>query len=138
MLASYSCIYVFFLMIRRPPRSTRTDTLFPYTTLFRSGLFRCARIVPAVLVATVCLAARLRLAPAQIGAQRFGKPGLFLVFTRHDRLLGEKIGRESCRESVCQYVSISVAAGSVKKKLTNAVTYIMSTPTNMHQSSSTQ
>src|SRR3546814_13659977 len=35
----YSCgyyIFVFFLMIRRPPRSTRTDTLFPYTTLFRS------------------------------------------------------------------------------------------------------
>src|SRR3546814_11551470 len=29
---------VFFLMIRRPPRSTRTDTLFPYTTLFRSGV----------------------------------------------------------------------------------------------------
>src|SRR3546814_4029226 len=29
----------FFLMIRRPPRSTRTDTLFPYTTLFRSGEF---------------------------------------------------------------------------------------------------
>src|SRR3546814_12103815 len=28
---------VFFLMIRRPPRSTRTDTLFPYTTLFRSS-----------------------------------------------------------------------------------------------------
>src|SRR3546814_9341101 len=27
---------VFFLMLRRPPRSTRTDTLFPYTTLFRS------------------------------------------------------------------------------------------------------
>src|SRR3546814_12741460 len=26
----------FFLMMRRPPRSTRTDTLFPYTTLFRS------------------------------------------------------------------------------------------------------
>src|SRR3546814_350967 len=30
----------FFLMIRRPPRSTRTDTLFPYTTLFRSHVFR--------------------------------------------------------------------------------------------------
>src|SRR3546814_8501344 len=28
---------LFFLMIRRPPRSTRTDTLFPYTTLFRSA-----------------------------------------------------------------------------------------------------
>src|SRR3546814_13818881 len=29
-------VFVFCLMIRRPPRSTRTDTLFPYTTLFRS------------------------------------------------------------------------------------------------------
>src|SRR3546814_9148214 len=33
-------LFVFFLMIRRPPRSTRTDTLFPYTTLFRSSLGR--------------------------------------------------------------------------------------------------
>src|SRR3546814_2165510 len=33
----------FFLMIRRPPRSTRTDTLFPYTTLFRS---RCRHGAP--------------------------------------------------------------------------------------------
>src|SRR3546814_15289183 len=32
----YRCLVFFFLMIRRPPRSTRTDTLFPYTTLFRS------------------------------------------------------------------------------------------------------
>src|SRR3546814_10586501 len=35
----YVCLVIslfFFLMIRRPPRSTRTDTLFPYTTLFRS------------------------------------------------------------------------------------------------------
>src|SRR3546814_2191098 len=30
-------VYFFFLMIRQPPRSTRTDTLFPYTTLFRSS-----------------------------------------------------------------------------------------------------
>src|SRR3546814_15688456 len=34
---SFVCDF-FFLKIRRPPRSTRTDTLFPYTTLFRSGL----------------------------------------------------------------------------------------------------
>src|SRR3546814_11173378 len=37
-------LFFFFLMRRRPPRSTRTDTLFPYTTLFRSrqydGTFR--------------------------------------------------------------------------------------------------
>src|SRR3546814_20391723 len=31
-------IFCFFLMLRRPPRSTRTDTLFPYTTLFRSWM----------------------------------------------------------------------------------------------------
>src|SRR3546814_16642188 len=35
-LSYLSCVCFFFLMIRRPPRSTRTDTLFPYTTLFRS------------------------------------------------------------------------------------------------------
>src|SRR3546814_15682000 len=33
----------FFLMIRRPPRSTRTDTLFPYTTLFRSEVIELVR-----------------------------------------------------------------------------------------------
>src|SRR3546814_11206693 len=32
-----NCFFIFFyFIIRRPPRSTRTDTLFPYTTLFRS------------------------------------------------------------------------------------------------------
>src|SRR3546814_2169376 len=40
---SLSFLFFFFLMIRRPPRSTRTDTLFPYTTLFRSH--RRARVV---------------------------------------------------------------------------------------------
>src|SRR3546814_6209540 len=38
----------FFLMIRRPPRSTRTDTLFPYTTLFRSGGIVVAELAVAV------------------------------------------------------------------------------------------
>src|SRR3546814_14743968 len=35
-------VLFFFLMLRRPPISTRTDTLFPYTTLFRSAVaWRC-------------------------------------------------------------------------------------------------
>src|SRR3546814_16036595 len=38
----------FFLMIRRPPRSTRTDTLFPYTTLFRSPGMAFGLFVPIV------------------------------------------------------------------------------------------
>src|SRR6187200_72333 len=38
MSAAHACLcYFFFLMIRRPPRSTLCQTLFPYTTLFRSG-----------------------------------------------------------------------------------------------------
>src|SRR3546814_20780676 len=41
---------VFFLMIRRPPRSTRTDTLFPYTTLFRSDEVERVRLVIEVAV----------------------------------------------------------------------------------------
>src|SRR3546814_7569899 len=39
----HCCFVVFVLMIRRPPRSTRTDTLFPYTTLFRSLALCCGR-----------------------------------------------------------------------------------------------
>src|SRR3546814_3260795 len=35
----------FFLMIRQPPRSTRTDTLFPYTTLFRSMIAMIGRLI---------------------------------------------------------------------------------------------
>src|SRR3546814_4634947 len=51
--------YFLFLMIRRPPISTRTDTLFPYTTLFRSAVAgavrrddraRCARGYVGILV----------------------------------------------------------------------------------------
>src|SRR3546814_17996852 len=42
------CGTIFFLMIRRPPRSTRTDTLFPYTTLcrspYRAGAAVCAGV----------------------------------------------------------------------------------------------
>src|SRR3546814_11121334 len=41
--------FFFFLMIRRPPRSTRTDTLFPYTTLFRSQLSTCNKVSVASL-----------------------------------------------------------------------------------------
>src|SRR3546814_3768443 len=44
--AHYLCVmFFFFLMIRRPPRSTRTDTLFPYTTLFRSSWRRSVPVL---------------------------------------------------------------------------------------------
>src|SRR3546814_7245925 len=41
----FCCVFLFFFMRRRPPRSTRTDTLFPYTTLFRAPGGRCQPIV---------------------------------------------------------------------------------------------
>src|SRR3546814_7236587 len=40
-------------MIRRPPRSTRTDTLFPYTTLFRSQSGRPGFLIRAALATTM-------------------------------------------------------------------------------------
>src|SRR3546814_12373445 len=55
MLSGLRCS-CFFLMIRRPPRSTRTDTLFPYTTLFRSKVF---------MVLSPCLAFGGALLPAE-------------------------------------------------------------------------
>src|SRR3546814_15087813 len=59
MIVLILCVVVFFLMLRRPPRSTRTDTFFPYTTLFRSpgqrprrrGVLYPRRADRAVLVA---------------------------------------------------------------------------------------
>src|SRR3546814_5511894 len=47
-------------MIRRPPRSTRTDTLFPYTTLFRAGLRRQLMLMPASFCSASAYFARVR------------------------------------------------------------------------------
>src|SRR3546814_17477850 len=58
-------------MIRRPPRSTRTDTLFPYTTLFRShlGVGECARtlIIPGVATPAQLIPGVVGVAPALRG-----------------------------------------------------------------------
>src|SRR3546814_3378680 len=50
LLMMYYSMILFFLMIRRPPRSTRTDTLFPYTTLFRSTQSRSASFIASLRV----------------------------------------------------------------------------------------
>src|SRR3546814_19406211 len=44
-IITLSSMHLFFLRIRRPPRSTRTDTLFPYTTLFRSHAYACGTLM---------------------------------------------------------------------------------------------
>src|SRR3546814_12294843 len=102
-------VLFFFLMIRRPPRSTRTDTLFPYTTLFRSvGLTvtPCIERVRRLERDGIITGYHARVAPAALDA------GL-LVFveismsSKSDRTFDDfrrEIGRASCRERVCQYV----------------------------------
>src|SRR3546814_12945241 len=106
-------------MIRRPPRSTRTDTLFPYTTLFRSTMHRKARTPGSTLAerGTNALATFL-----ESGKMCHGL--LLLAFFAEDvlaaildalALIGfgltptadfsrDQLDRASCRERVCQAV----------------------------------
>src|SRR3546814_13499807 len=74
----------FFLLIRRPPRSTRTDTLFPYTTLFRSPRLRLRRRRGAA----VGLAAERR-----VGALVVLVPVRRHVAVQVDAVRGGQIGR---------------------------------------------
>src|SRR3546814_12389139 len=107
---------IFFLMIRRPPRSTRTDTLFPYTTLFRTRLGRSMKRIK-IPRCSVCDAV------AQYESNRW--PALLLCHPCHLKFMtylndkmadlipdnplveslavedGFEIGRASCRERVC-------------------------------------
>src|SRR3546814_2611892 len=60
-------------MIRRPPRSTRTDTLFPYTTLFRSDPFRIRQAFGLLLLLNALLAA-IQFFGAPLAAAYYGQP----------------------------------------------------------------
>src|SRR3546814_9976359 len=95
-------------MIRRPPRSTRTDTLFPYTTLFRSDAARLVR-----------------------GTERCEQIGLRAVFVHHparrhamareislDELDEREIGRsEEHTPELQSLMRISYAVFCLKKKI---------------------
>src|SRR3546814_10001818 len=63
-------------MIRRPPRSTRTDTLFPYTTLFRSRLKICRKYISVATSIHLTAASVVRSIPCS--AQASPRLGLFL------------------------------------------------------------
>src|SRR3546814_11422617 len=105
-------------MLPRPPRSTRTTTLFPYTTLFRSWRESAAFAgVDAAVVAytptgplglSICYDLRfpaLYQALSAAGARVLAVPAAFTRPTgaAHWHILLQ-IGRASCRERVCQYV----------------------------------
>src|SRR3546814_20335653 len=101
-------------MRRRPPRSTRTDTLFPYTTLFRS---LAGKPIPRI-----ALTDRDRMEddidgegdPFDLATKRttsYGSFAMTLCESSPSREITDfrytpktEIGRASCRERVCQYV----------------------------------
>src|SRR3546814_206317 len=114
-------VFLLILMIRLPPRSTLTDTIFSYTTLFRSPLreqprprFRVVgQLWPHRPFAGLSQR-RLTRSGARVEAQEFlgdGNPARVRelgsrqqhALSRRDAGDG-KIGRASCRERVCQYV----------------------------------
>src|SRR3546814_19423650 len=99
---------IFFSMIRRPPRSTRTDTLFPYTTLCRAHR-RKARWKMATNVRALRLAVVMTLSSAALTAcgEKIAvatKPPAELLTCADEPVAPDPIGRASCRERVCQYV----------------------------------
>src|SRR3546814_20885505 len=111
-------------MIRRPPRSTRTDTLFPYTTLFRSYALVLAALNLAIVGYIQPYASfqyermRFELRSGALGASikigeftHFGKDMKMRIERSREGgrslyriLVHSKLGRGWWRERVCQYV----------------------------------
>src|SRR3546814_10287180 len=92
----------FFLMIRRPPRSTRTDTLFPYTTLFRSPeADRSAVLAVKAVVDRIRAEARaagfdvVGIAPAVVGTRERARIDAFVAGGAHGGMdwMAEKLDR---------------------------------------------
>src|SRR3546814_2006381 len=121
-------IYItfFFLMIRRPPRSTRTDTLFPYTTLFRSLM-------------TVNLLKRLessvqsfRLTLQSLQANNEATLAKIAAFNQSDGVA--TVRSEEHTSELQSLMRISYAVFCLKKKTTNTMTisHKLSDPTAIH------
>src|SRR3546814_17662399 len=102
-------------MIRRPRRSTRTDTLFPYTTLVRSvvgiGAGAGIGIVPqggntGLVGGSVSAPDQVLLSTDRLDRIRDVDPLDHTITAEAGVILQrvQEIGRASCRERVCQYV----------------------------------
>src|SRR3546814_1332294 len=106
-------------MIRRPPRSTRTDTLFPYTTLFRSPR-RSASSRPHPRAVPVKTGDKLMLADVQSSyglARPFQGVGNFE--TEHQRNLVREVRSEEHTSELQSLMRSSYAVFCLKKKKTN-------------------
>src|SRR3546814_8863780 len=121
---------MFFVRIRRPPRSTRTDTLFPYTTLFRSGrrhvavegAFRDAepqQLFVAILDPAVVDLLELRVLRRDLGVELVGR----VVGRVHDRLRERPQRSEEHTSELQSLMRISYAVFCLKKKRTTETHY---------------
>src|SRR3546814_4895290 len=98
-------------MIRRPPRSTRTDTLFPYTTLFRSSALQTRYLAPA----SGPIGTRPHFTP--VGKPAPPRPRRFESLTRDCRSAGVRRSEEHTSE-LQSLMRISYAVFCLKKKKT--------------------
>src|SRR3546814_14544897 len=99
---------VFFLLIRRPPRTTRTYTLFPSTTLFRSNY--CGKLFGDLGADVILIeppeGTALRREPPFVDDRADVEASLPFAYSNTSKrgIVLDQIGRASCRERVCQYV----------------------------------
>src|SRR3546814_6459081 len=94
-------------MIRRPPRSTRTDTLFPYTTLFRSQLLQKQMLISSAMVGIIALASIIT---------------IVMIYMSMKKELRRRIDTERSEEHTSELQSlmrISYAVFCLKKKNKN-------------------
>src|SRR3546814_3658231 len=113
-------LFFFFLMIRRPPRSTRTDTLFPYTTLFRSAVnARDAMQAQAAKTGKDTIG-RLTMATRRVSARDVRKMGI-------DIMPADDYRSEEHTSELQSLMRISYAVFCLKKKNQTTKTTIYST-----------
>src|SRR3546814_13370654 len=102
-------------MIRRPPRSTRTDTLFPYTTLFRSvavsgdadgELCGVSDMIDAYRDLKAYQRAKRLIwgVPCPVCREKLPRANAKILEPGRICRAHKQIGRAACRERVCQYV----------------------------------
>src|SRR3546814_5743616 len=112
-------------MIRRPPRSTRTDTLFPYTTLFRSLARHAARIIEKRVVGVLGKGRIAR--PAAHRETVLDVSGNLVTAHRFQMVRGYDARSEEHTSELQSLMRISYAVFCLKKKTTqiNTTRYIL-------------
>src|SRR3546814_7895343 len=104
-------------MIRRPPRSTRTDTLFPYTTLFRSGILK---------IESPCYTIDIKNLPCKVEPRnRFTLKGFRIYILQIHSTTSHKLRSEEHTSELQSLMRISYAVFCLKKKtkITQKLTY---------------